>query len=199
MSDIPTKLMSGFRLFFPRAVSFTCLVLIFCSPVHSAQIEGVNFADSVLINGENATLRGTALLRYMIVIKAYVGAFYLKENVPPKNALSDVKRRLVLHYFHAIPAQDFAEATTEMIRENVTVDRFRALQAEIAQLNALYKDVKPGDEYRATYIPGIGTELALNGTVLGVVPGAEYSAAFFSIWIGKNPIDKGFRNNLLGK
>jgi hypothetical protein len=167
--------------------------------VHSAQIESVNFANSVLINGENATLRGTALLRYMIIIKAYVGAFYLKENVPPENALSDVERRLVLHYFHAIPAKDFAEATTEMIKKNVTIARFKALQPEIAQLNALYKDVKPGDEYTATYIPGTGTELALNGTVLGVVPGAEYSAAFFSIWIGKNPIDKGFRNKLLEK
>lgn len=199
MADIFTKLMSGFRNFFPRVVCFTCFVLIFCSPVKGAQIENVHFADSVLINGKNATLRGTALLRYMILIKAYVGAFYLKEKVPPKNALSDVERRLVLHYFHAIPGQDFAEATTEMIRKNVTPDRFKALQPEIAQLNALYKDVNPGDEYRATYIPGIGTELALNGAVLGVVPGAEYSAAFFSIWIGKNPIDKGFRNNLLGK
>ena len=86
-----------------------------------------------------------------------------------------------------------------MIRENVTIDRFKALQPAIAQLNALYKDVKPGDEYTATYVPGKGTELALNDKALGIVPGEEYSAAFFSIWIGKNPIDKKFRNRLLGK
>ena len=179
---------------------FTLVLILLVSPsLHGAQIEGVNFEDTAVINGRTATLRGTGLLRYMLFIKAYVGAFYLEKTVSSSNALKDVPRRLVLHYFHAIPAQDFAEATTEMIKKNVSHSRFRALQPEIAQLNALYKDVKPGDEYRATYIPGIGTELALNGTVLGVVPGAEYSAAFFSIWIGKNPIDKGFRNNLLGK
>ncbi len=177
------------------------LVFVFtlASPLHAAQIEGVNFEETAVISGKTATLRGTSLLRYMLLIKAYVGAFYLEKGVSSNDALTDVPRRLVLHYFHAIPAEDFATATTEMIKKNVSYSRFRALQPEIAQLNALYKDVNPGDEYRATYIPGIGTELALNGAVLGVVPGAEYSAAFFSIWIGKNPIDKGFRNNLLGK
>jgi hypothetical protein len=179
---------------------FTLVLILLVSPsLHGAQIEGVNFEDTAVISGKTATLRGTGLLRYMLFIKAYVGAFYLEKGISSSDALTDVPRRLVLHYFHAIPGEDFATATTEMIKKNVSYSRFRALQPEIAQLNALYKDVKPGDEYRATYIPGIGTELALNGTVLGVVPGAEYSAAFFSIWIGKNPIDKGFRNNLLGK
>ena len=179
---------------------FTLVLILLVSPsLHGAQIEGVNFEDMAVISGKTATLRGTGLLRYMLFIKAYVGAFYLEKGISSSDALTDVPRRLVLHYFHAIPGEDFATATTEMIKKNVSYSRFRALQPEIAQLNALYKDVKPGDEYRATYIPGIGTELALNGTVLGVVPGAEYSAAFFSIWIGKNPIDKGFRNNLLGK
>ena len=179
---------------------FTLVLILLVSPsLHGAQIEGVNFEDTAVISGKTATLRGTGLLRYMLFIKAYVGAFYLENGISSSDALTDVPRRLVLHYFHAIPGEDFATATTEMIKKNVSYSRFRALQPEIAQLNALYKDVKPGDEYRATYIPGIGTELALNGTVLGVVPGAEYSAAFFSIWIGKNPIDKGFRNNLLGK
>ena len=179
---------------------FTLVLILLVSPsLHGAQIEGVNFEDTAVISGKTATLRGTGLLRYMLFIKAYVGAFYLENGISSSDALTDVPRRLVLHYFHAIPGEDFATATTEMIKKNVSYSRFRALQPEIAQLNTLYKDVKPGDEYRATYIPGIGTELALNGTVLGVVPGAEYSAAFFSIWIGKNPIDKGFRNNLLGK
>ncbi len=180
-------------------VCFIFFSAIPLNPAYGAVIEGVHFDKSVIINQQNATLRGVALLRYMIFIKAYVSAFYLNENFSEKDARGNVERRLVLHYFHAISAEDFAEATTEMIEKNVSPDRFRALQLPIRQLNDLYKDVKPGDEYTATYIPGIGTELALNGKTLGVVPGEEYSAAFFSIWIGENPIDKGFRNKLLGK
>jgi hypothetical protein len=178
---------------------FMALMTVTAAPLSAARIEGVNFDDSAILGDARAPLRGKALLRYLVVIKAYVGAFYLKEGVPPKKALEDVPRRLVLHYFHAIPAEDFAEATTEMIRKNVSPDRFTALAPHIRQLNALYEDVKPGDEYTATHIPGTGLELALNDRVLGVVPGAEYSAAFFSIWIGKHPIDKGFRDRLLGK
>jgi len=180
-------------------ILFVFVLFLLCSSVYGARIEGVNFDNSVFVNGKITTLRGTALLRYMIFIKAYVSAFYLHENFSPKDALGNVERRIVIHYFHAILAEDFAEATTEMIEKNVSQDRFRALQPQIRQLNDLYKDVKPGDEYTATYIPGIGTELALNGQALGVVPGKEYSAAFFSIWIGKNPVDKGFRKQLLGK
>ncbi|MBT8369489.1 MAG: hypothetical protein HKO79_03200 [Desulfobacterales bacterium] len=184
------------------------IAFIFCSAffvtisthsVYGAQIEGVSFKDSFVINGKTATLRGAALLRYMIFIKAYVCAFYLNENFSKKDALGNVERRLIIHYFHAISAEDFVQSTTRMIEKNVSPDRFKALQPEIRQLNNLYLDVNPGDEILATYIPGIGTELALNDKSLGVVPGEEYSAAFFSIWLGKNPIDKGFRKQLLGK
>lgn len=180
-------------------ICFTFFSAISLNPVYGAVIEGVHFDNSVIINQQNATLRGVALLRYMIFIKAYVSAFYLNENFSKKDALGNVERRLVIHYFHAISAEDFVEATSDMIEENVSPDRFKALQPQIRKLNDLYQDVEPGDEYTATYIPGIGTELALNGKALGVVPGSEYSAAFFSIWIGKNPVDEGFRNKLLGK
>ncbi|MEZ4602708.1 MAG: chalcone isomerase family protein [Desulfobacterales bacterium] len=134
----------------------------------------------------------------MLFIKAYVGAFYLEKGISSSDALTDAPPAGPA-LFSRDSGGRFCNRHHGNDQKNVSYSRFRALQPEIAQLNALYKDVKPGDEYRATYIPGIGTELALNGTVLGVVPGAEYSAAFFSIWIGKNPIDKGFRNNLLGK
>ncbi len=187
-----------FKIIFQYIIISAVLLLLLCPPLHSARIEGVDFDNSCMLNGKTATLRGTALLRYMFVIKAYVGAFYLKENVLSENALENVERRIVLHYFHGISAEDFAEATTEMIEKNIPPDRFSALQPKIRELNALYRDVSPGDEYTATYIPAVGTELALNGRPLGVVPGAEYSAAFFSIWIGEDPIDNGFRDRLLG-
>ncbi len=192
-------MMQKFHTFFRFIICFTFFFSILTHTVYGAVIEGVNFDNSVIINGKKATLRGVALLRYMIFIKAYVTAFYLNENFSKKDALGNVERRIVIHYFHSISADDFVEATTEMIEKNVSPDRFSVLQPQIRQLNDFYKDVEPGDEYTATYIPGIGTEMALNGNALGVVLGEEYSAAFFSIWIGKNPVDKGFRNQLLGK
>ncbi|MDA3898487.1 MAG: chalcone isomerase family protein [Desulfobacteraceae bacterium] len=137
-------------------ILYAAILLLLSVTAYSSMIEGVDFDNSAVVNGKKTTLRGTGLLRYMIFIKAYVGAFYLNEDFSNKDALGNVERRLVLHYFHAISAEDFADATTEIIEQNVSSDRFRVLQPQIRQLNNLYKDVEPGDEYTATYIPGLG-------------------------------------------
>ena len=175
------------------------IFLIISTPAYGAQIEGVTFNDATVVNGRTLPLRGVGLLRYMIFIKAYVGAFYLDKNISSDQVFSDVEKQLVLHYFYAISAEDLAEATSDIIEENVSPQQFAALRPRVDALNALYRDVKPGDRYTATYIPGVGTSLALNDTVLGTVPDAEFANAFFGIWIGENPIDKRFRDQLLGK
>jgi len=33
---------------------------------------------------------------------------------------------------------------------------------------------------------------------LGTIPGDDFAAAVFAIWLGRNPIDTGFRDALLG-
>jgi hypothetical protein len=62
----------------------------------------------------------------------------------------------------------------------------------------MYEDVKPGDRYSLTYIPGKGTKLALNGEHKGTIEGSEFAAALFSIWLGNKPIDKTFKKQILG-
>ncbi len=184
-----------------RSSGFAIFLLLFllAAPVLAAKIEGVTFADNATVDGENLPLQGTALLRHLVFIRAYVGAFYLKNGIPAEKVLAgSVKRKLVLHYFHNIKAEAFAKATTVMIQKNTSAETFTALQPKIDKLNNLYRDIQAGDRYQAIYNPGIGTSLALNGKPLGVIPGSDFSAAFFSIWIGENPIDKDFRDRLLG-
>ena len=73
-----------------------------------------------------------------------------------------------------------------------------ALQNQIAYHNSLYVDIEPGDRYSLSYTPGQGTVLALNGRPLGTIEGADFAAALFSIWLGPNPADAGFKTALLG-
>ena len=63
---------------------------------------------------------------------------------------------------------------------------------------ALAVDVEPGDRYTLTYIPGEGTELALNGVPRGTIAGADFAAAIFTLWLGDKPIDERFKQSLLG-
>ena len=81
---------------------------------------------------------------------------------------------------------------------NISAEEIDRLRAKIDYHNSLYVDVKPGDRYSLTYTPGVGTELALNGTPLGVIEGADFAAAIFSLWLGENPYDKRFKDALLG-
>jgi hypothetical protein len=48
-----------------------------------------------------------------------------------------------------------------------------------------------------TYIPGRGTELALDGRPKGVIGGADFAAAVFAIWLGPKPLNKSFKAQLL--
>ncbi len=181
-----------------RCILVPLMIMFAVMPVAGAEIEGVVFDDVVQIDQTRFDLQGTALLRYMVVFKGYVGAFYLPENMGYRQALQDVPRHLVLEYFHAIKAGQFAKATRVTIAENLTAEELKRLEPSIEKLADAYRDVSPGDRYALTYFPGQGTRLALNDKILTVIPGAAFSRAVFSIWIGSRPIDKTFRDQVLG-
>ncbi len=166
--------------------------------VLAKEIEGVRFADRLQAGDVALRLNDVGLMRYRYVIKAYVAALYLGEKTPPANVLADAPKRLEIEYFYAIKATGFANATTEGIAANVPAETLATLRPRIDRLNTLYRDVKPGDRYALTYVPGVGTELALNGTALGTVEGADFAAAVFAIWLGPKAIDASLKAQLLG-
>jgi hypothetical protein len=70
----------------------------------TVQIEGVSFEKSVDIDDTRLQLQGTALLKYMVFIKAYVGALYTATPSTPEEILGPVPKQLVLEYFRLRPA-----------------------------------------------------------------------------------------------
>lgn len=174
-------------------------MLALAADLPAKEIEGVTFSDQVRAGAVALRLNEVGLLRYRYVIKAYVAALYLGESATPANVLTDVPKRLEIEYFYSIKASGFAEATDVGIAANVSSEQLKALRAKIERLNALYRDVKPGDRYALTYVPGTGTELALNGTPLGTIDGADFAAAVFGIWLGPKAIDESLKTQLLGR
>ena len=78
-------------------------------------------------------------------------------------------------------------------------DTFASLEEPINRFNTFYRDVRPGDRYALTYLPGLGIELALNGERLGIIEGEELASAIFAIWFGDNPADESLKLELLGR
>lgn len=174
-----------------------CLLLALPAPSRAVTMEGVTFADSVDIEGNAVPLRSVALLRYLRFIKVYVAALYLPPEVKATEVLADVPKRLEIAYLVAIGRSDFVKAATTVLEGNLTPAERTELQERLDALHAAYRDVQPGDRYALTYSPGRGTELALNGTPLITVAGADFAHAYFGIWLGRNPIDAQLRRDLL--
>jgi len=160
-------------------------------------VENVTFADSITIGGTPVPLRNAALLRYLKFIKAYVAALYLPEGVKSEEVLSDVPKRLEINYLVSIKGPDFGKGAEPTLQLNQTPAELAKLRSRIDRINAIYRDVKPGDRYSLTYLPGRGTELALNGTPLTVIEGADFAAAYFGIWLGRESIDDMLKRDLL--
>src|SRR5512143_1654330 len=159
------------------------------APRHAAaaEIEGVRFAERRQVGDASLELNCVGLLRYKYVIKAYVAALYLG-NVP---------KRLEISYFWNLDGGDIARAGDEILAQNLDAETRVKLRPRLDRINALYENVKPGDRYALTYIPGVGTELSLNEQRKGVIPGADFANAYFRIWLGEQPIDTSFRDRLL--
>ena len=182
------------RVFYLLLLALNFMIL---SPANALTVENITFADSTTIGGKPVPLRNAALLRYLKVIKAYVAALYLPEGVKAEAVLSDVPKRLELSYLVSIQGPDFDKGAAPVLARNQTSAELSRLQGRLDKLNAAYRDVKPGDRYSLTYLPGRETELALNGSPLIVIEGADFAAAYFGIWLGRDPIDEKLKRNLL--
>jgi Chalcone isomerase-like len=170
----------------------------FTFPLNAAVIEGIQFSNTYVAENIKLRLTGVGLLRYW-GFKAYVGAFYLEEGSSVDNFMSDTAKRIELEYFRSIKGKDFGPATNKSIAKNVDSKTFDRLRSQIEFHNSLYQDVQPGDRYSLTYVPGRGTELALNGKPKGIIEGAEFAAAVFSIWLGPKPMNETFKKQILGR
>lgn len=175
------------------------LLLLVCTtaPALAATVQGIAFADSIQAGSTSLPLRNAALLRYLKFIKAYVAALYLPEGVKAEDVLRDVPKRLEISYLVAINGKDFGKGAAPTLERNQTPAELARLQSRIDRINAAYQDVQPGDRYAITYQPGRGTELALNGVPLTVIEGADFAAAYFGIWLGREPIDDKLKRDLL--
>ncbi len=155
------------------------------------------FRPVIAVDKTMLYLRGTGRLKWKGLITVYDLGLYLPRDLPSTDVFLDAPKMLEFRYSVSIKAGEFGEAAAPYLAENVPPAELAKLQNRINAINSLYRDVKSGDRYTLTYLPGKGTELAWNGTVLGVISGADFAAAYFRIWLGEHPISESMRRSLL--
>jgi hypothetical protein len=169
------------------------------SPVTAGVVvDSAAFPRAVEHGGTPLLLEGAGLFRWKRIVKVYAAAHYVGAGAAGAPLDADVPRRLEIAYFVGIDGPDFGKAADELLRESFPPDVVSPLRERLDRLHRAYVDVRAGDRYALTYVPGRGTELALNGRPLATVEGADFARAYFAIWLGEKPIDRGPRDALRG-
>jgi hypothetical protein len=142
---------------------------------------------------------GAKTFRWRSVLKVYDAALHLGAGESPARIFADIPTRLHLGYHRGFTAAEIVKGGDTLLARNVDDATVATLRERLALINRTYRDVKPGDSYTLTYVPDLGTTLRLNGAALVTIPGHDFAAAYFRIWLGEDPISPALRDSLLGR
>ena len=186
----------GIIIKFILSTLVSAFLIVDAGGLSAAMIKGVYFQDALTVDKQVLEMRGAGVLRWFF-FKVYVATLYLPPDVPSQNVLDDVPKKMVFHYLSDMNAEQFGESGEHLLLRNVSTEEFRSVKPKLNEINKMYRDVKKGERYSLTYVPGKGTELALNGEVLGLIEGYDFAAIYYRIWLGDNPVDNNLKRMLL--
>jgi len=184
-------------------VLLASLLALLCVPQTAAAkqivVDEASFAPTYQARDVRLSLNGAGLLRYLGIVKVYAGALYLPEGSDAQDVLDDIPKRLEVVFLRPVQAEVFSETTNAHMQENLDPGALEKIKNQIDAHNAIYTDMSFGDRCAWTYLPGIGTQMAINGELRATIPGAEFARALYAMWLGAQPLDKAFKASLLGQ
>ncbi len=170
----------------------------FVGPAEAEKKLGQEFAQRLEAANTRFVLQGLGAKSYLL-IKVLVAGFYLGEGFLLSPADADVPKRIEVAYFYPVPGRKLAVETRKRIILNTSREEFRGIQDRVDQMDAYFVDLRPGDRYALTYVPGQGTQFSYNQQQVGVIPGYDFAKALFAVWIGDKPLSPQLKADLLGK
>lgn len=169
-------------------------------PARAATVKGVEFPDAVEVGGRECRLNGVGV-RTKLFVKVYLGALYL--TTPTADAAAaiaaDEPKRVVMHFIHSrVDAGKVREGLQEGFAASAGAEQPQ-LAERLARFSAWFdQEMLEGERIVFSYLPGRGTEVAVKGEVRGVIEGADFMRALWSVWLGEKPVDGGLKKGMLG-
>ncbi len=186
-------MMNKIRIIF---IFFVIFISTISYQANGASNRGIGFQDEISLEEVQLSLQGIGILKWKYLINVYLVGLYKPIDVPVSRVLENIPKRLEYYFFVDMKASDFQDTGFELMARNVGEKKAKILTPQLNALNALYQDVKAGQRYTFTYLPGRGLEMALDGNVLGLVEGAEFAASYLSIWLGPDPVNTSLQKGM---
>ena len=175
------------------------LTLALAVPAQAGTLAGVTMPDSSEVAGQQLALNGMAV-RSKLFIKGYVGGLYLpaKETAGAKILAADSPRQMRMHWLYGANKGQICEGWDEGLALN-TPNASAELRQQFVTLCSWMSDVKKGEQFVFTYVPGTGTTVEVKGETKGTLAGKAFADALFACWIGAKPSAGGdFKEGVLG-
>ena len=166
----------------------------------AAEVAGTKLDDKLTVGGKELVLNGAGV-RTRAIFKVYVASLYLPAKATDAGAvLAAAPRRVQLNLLRNLSADQLVEALNDGLRENNSEAELAAVKAQVDQLASImkaFKDVKEKDVVALDFVDG-GTQVSLNGSVKGTIPGDAFNRALMKVWLGEHPVQADLKKALLG-
>jgi chalcone isomerase-like protein len=182
-----------------KAILAATLSLALVLPAAAGTLAGVSMPDQGDAAGTKVVLNGMAL-RSKLMFKVYVAGLYLpsKETSGDKVLASDGTRQMVMQWVRSVGKDPICEGWYEGLEAN-TPNAPAELKKDFDTLCSWMGEVKNGDRFVFTYVPGTGTSVEVAGQSKGTIAGKPFADALFACWIGPKPgPGEDFKQALLG-
>ncbi len=162
-------------------------------------VEGVEFAEAAQAAGAAVKLVGVGV-RVKWMMNVYALGVYSASGKKSAASLTgaDEAKLLSLHMLRSISGDKMRAAIDEGMQENSSEAELARLRPDIDRLKAaLPNDFSKGMVVQFAYAPGRGTVVKIGAAEKLTIAGKPFMSAFWSIWFGRSPADKGLRNSVL--
>lgn len=182
-----------------RVVLLICIMLA-APAAWAGKLAGVALPDSITVDGKPLVLNGMGIRKATIFkVKVYVAGLYLETRSHSADDIvrSEQIKRLDLVLVRDVDRDDIVDVWRKGFKNNGA--DMAKLKARLDQLIGWMSDLKERDTLTFLYQPGRGTTVVLRGQAKGTIAGADFAAAMFSVWFGRDPADDDLKESLVGK
>jgi hypothetical protein len=153
--------------------------------------------DQIMLDNIQLQRCSSAEVKALLVFKVGYASVFMPDCAALTTDFYGSIKQLSFEYERAVPGDAFAKSAANFLKKNLAPETWTALEDKINAFNAHYKDIGPGDRYDLVYLPNQGLRLLLNDELLVAESDPLLAQAYFTIWFGDKPFDKGLKSKLL--
>ncbi|MDI1361883.1 chalcone isomerase family protein [Methylotenera sp.] len=182
--------------------SIFAILLALTISAQALEVKGVKIDETAQVGSSTLVLNGAGL-RTKMMFKVYAGALYLPQKQSDANAVINDhgNKRISMHFLRDVSSEQLLDGMNEGFADNNTQAEMTSIDAQMKIFQKMMvsaKEVKEGDVILLDCTTA-GTQVSLNGRLLGKIDGELFNQALLRVWLGDHAVDTSLKKSLLGQ